>query len=50
MSIPEHIRYVAIEGTIGVGKTSLAQMLLKRWTPQFADSCGISFLEEKFDK
>jgi deoxyadenosine/deoxycytidine kinase len=49
MSIPEHIRYVAIEGTIGVGKTSLAQMLLERWSPQFADSCGISFLEEKFD-
>lgn len=49
MNIPEHIRYLAIEGTIGVGKTSLSKMLVDYWNEQLGDSCGVSFLEEKFN-
>ncbi|MFV1980493.1 MAG: deoxynucleoside kinase [Rhodothermia bacterium] len=31
INLPEHLRYVAIEGVIGVGKTTLAKYLAKRF-------------------
>ncbi len=30
MPLPDHLRYVAVEGVIGAGKTTLAQMLAER--------------------
>lgn len=32
VNLPEHLRYVAIEGVIGVGKTTLAKYLAKRFS------------------
>ncbi len=48
MNLPEHIRYVALEGVIGVGKTSLASMLYSRWKSELGAARDVSFLEENF--
>ena len=49
MSIPANIKFLSIEGAIGVGKTSLARMLASHFETAYADSCAVSLLEEKFD-
>lgn len=45
MKIPADIRYLAVEGVIGVGKTSLCQILAKRWE---ADLLLENFAENPF--
>ncbi len=47
MDIPSNIHYIAIEGAIGVGKTTLARMLVERWS-KVIENGKISLLEEKF--
>lgn len=47
MNIPSNIHYIAIEGAIGVGKTTLARMLVNRWQ-NTSDHSNITLLEENF--
>lgn len=50
MNLPQNIRYLAIEGVIGVGKTTLARMLCKRWNELLEGQCPVELLEERFDE
>lgn len=45
MILPEKIRYIAVEGVIGVGKTSLLHKLERRFTARGQE---LMLLEEKF--
>ncbi len=47
MNIPSNIHYIAVEGAIGVGKSTLARMLVERWSRQ-VENGNISLLEERF--
>ena len=45
MLADKNIHFMAIEGTIGVGKTSLAQAICKRWNAMFIEE---NFAENPF--